>query len=245
MVCHTASGAMGDSSALPSSAAASSPREKNAERTYTPLPRLGESDVHKLLGVDVDANFEEVVVARNFLLEEYRWHEPSREAIELAFEAIMQERLEARNKLGYRPPRTGKRGEAAGYRPAPTFMRRVEDLFDPTITFRTLINEGVIFIGIAMWALTAGDMSFPMGAAVTYSIYKFLSKRTKVNPDGPFFMNNPIVGAVFATAVSLAISFGVTTVATVPLMKYIEGSSQQVSCFLITLMLGSFSVYLK
>jgi ATP-dependent HslUV protease ATP-binding subunit HslU len=42
-----------------------------------------------------DASFEEVQNARNFLYEQYRWHEPSRESIELAFEAILKVRAGA------------------------------------------------------------------------------------------------------------------------------------------------------
>lgn len=37
-----------------------------------------------------DASFEEVQEARNFLVEQYREHEPSRECIELALDAILQ-----------------------------------------------------------------------------------------------------------------------------------------------------------
>lgn len=46
----------------------------------------------RLLGLGKDAAFEEVQDARNYLYELYRWHEPSREAIELAFDRITQVR---------------------------------------------------------------------------------------------------------------------------------------------------------
>lgn len=39
-----------------------------------------------------DASFEEVQEARNFLVEQYNRHEPSRESIELALDAILQAR---------------------------------------------------------------------------------------------------------------------------------------------------------
>ncbi len=44
----------------------------------------------------------------------YRAHEASREAIELAFDAILQEKMKARAKYGFRPPRTGRKTDAAG-----------------------------------------------------------------------------------------------------------------------------------
>lgn len=48
--------------------------------------------VRRLLGLGRDAGFEEVQDARNYLFETYRWHEPSREAIELAFDTVIQVR---------------------------------------------------------------------------------------------------------------------------------------------------------
>ena len=44
----------------------------------------------------------------------YRAHEASREAIELAFDAILQEKMKVRAKFGFRPPRTGRKTDAAG-----------------------------------------------------------------------------------------------------------------------------------
>lgn len=44
----------------------------------------------RLLGISDQADFEEVVDARNYLVELYKWHEESRESIELAFDTIIQ-----------------------------------------------------------------------------------------------------------------------------------------------------------
>ena len=52
------------------------------------FPRLKERDPFKRLGIERDASFEEFQEARNFLVEQYRAHEPSREAIELAFDSV-------------------------------------------------------------------------------------------------------------------------------------------------------------
>ena len=47
-------------------------------------------------------------------MQTYRAHEASREAIELAFDAILQEKMKVRAKYGFRPPRTGRKTDAAG-----------------------------------------------------------------------------------------------------------------------------------
>lgn len=136
----------------------------------------------RLLGLGRDAGFEEVQDARNYLYELYRWHEPSREAIELAFDSIIQvrtgkqsgtgpcgtairpnshlnillrcvdtqEKLKVRHKFGFQPIRLGRRGDVFGAAKA-SWEKKIYDLVDPTITVRTLINEGSVFIALALW----------------------------------------------------------------------------------------------
>lgn len=44
-----------------------------------------------------------------FFMQEYKWHAPSREAIELAYDSILQEKMNVRNKFGFKPRRTGRK----------------------------------------------------------------------------------------------------------------------------------------
>eukprot|EP00878_Enallax_costatus_P019145 GHUV01020188.1.p1 GENE.GHUV01020188.1~~GHUV01020188.1.p1 ORF type:complete len:126 (+),score=33.24 GHUV01020188.1:139-516(+) len=59
---------------------------------YKPFSRLRERNPYRLLGVSKEASFEEIQDARNYLYEQYKWHEPSREAIEMAFDKLLQVR---------------------------------------------------------------------------------------------------------------------------------------------------------
>lgn len=61
-----------------------------------------------------------------------------------------QKHLGRRYKFGFRPPRTGRRGEALG-ETRNSMWSRVASLFDPTVTSRTLINEGAVFGAFALW----------------------------------------------------------------------------------------------
>jgi hypothetical protein len=56
-----------------------------------------------------------------------------------------------RFKFGFSPPRYGKRGEAIGAGRRASLMDRVMSLFDPTVTMRTIINEGAVFGAFALW----------------------------------------------------------------------------------------------
>lgn len=191
-----------------------------------------------------EASFEEVQDARNYLVEQYKWHEPSKEAIELAFDDILQERIRARQKLGFRPPKTGRRTDLVGETRVSLWQQFVS-IFDPTITTRTLVNEALVFGAFAVWALFSADQSFPLAAAFGYSVYKFQDKRTKRNPDGPFFGGNAIVGALLATVANLAIACAAMAVVTNPLASLMGSTARQVGAFLVVMVTGVLNVYVK
>jgi hypothetical protein len=229
-----------------------------------PFPRRHERDPRRLLGVDPDASFDEVQDARNYLSERYRLHAPSREAIELAFDALLQEHLQDRSRFGFRPPATGmsRRGRgvfgagvgsgggkaaSASSSGLSALLSKFRSLWDPTVTTRTIINEGSVFAALAVWALFAGEQSFPTVAAVAYCIYQFKTKRVKRDPEGPFFVNSPTAGAVLSTACCMAVAVGLGTglePVVVSVMNGVVGQAQA-KAFVTIAALGSLGVALK
>lgn len=211
---------------------------------YKPFSRLSERDPYRVLGLGKDAGFEEIQDARNYLYEIYRWHEPSREAIELAFDTIVQEKLKVRHKLGFQPIRMGRRGGVIGEMRA-TWDKKFNDLFDPTITVRTLINEGVVFMMLGLWAMFSTDQSFPLAGSFAYSVYKFQQKRVKRDPEGPFLAGNPIVGAILSTVFNFAFVCGLLALLTPPLAPLLGANFGQFSTLSVVLAVGALNVYLK
>eukprot|EP00873_Tetraselmis_striata_P018852 jgi/Tetstr1/439116/TSEL_002981.t1 len=176
--------------------------EKAAEASsgdFSVFPRIKESDPYRKLAVSRDADFEEIQDARNFLVDQYRWHEQSRESIELAFEKILNEKMRVRHRLGFRPPKRGRKTDAEGDAPPETLVDRVKDMLEPSVPVVTLVNEGAIYLALAVWAAIqsgAADPILPMGLALGYSTYKVFQKRNSRNPDGPYLGNSPIFGAL-------------------------------------------------
>ncbi len=81
----------------------------------------------------------------------YKWDEPSREAIEGAFDSLLETHYKQRKVTGFQPPGIRSRGRGQAALGAPSALDRVKALFDPTVTTRTIINEGAVFGAFALW----------------------------------------------------------------------------------------------
>lgn len=212
------------------------------------FPRLREKDPYKLLGISREASFEEVQEARNYLYEQYRVHEPSRESIELAFDAILQEKMKARHKFGFRPPRIGKRGEAQGDPVKLSLWQQIRSRFEPNVPGTTLVNDGSIFLALGLWAAwqaASSDPTLPIGAAICFCAWKLYDKRSKRDPDGPHWGGSPIWGALVSTILALIAGafMSYALVQIVPLPARVSGEA--FGLLIIALSLGFASIFLK
>lgn len=212
------------------------------------FPRLKVRDPYKRLGITQDASFEEVQEARNFLFEQYKAHEPSRESIELAFDDILQEKMKVRHKFGFRPPQRGKRGEAQGDAPKLSLLQQIRNRMEPSVSSTTLVNDGSIFVALGLWAAwqaASADPTLPLGAALCFCVWKLYDKRNKRDPDGPHLGGSPIWGALITTILALVVSGAVAfvTVQAMPLHHSISGEAAWL--FLLSLGLGFSCIFLK
>lgn len=212
------------------------------------FPRLKERDPFKRLGIDRDASFEEIQEARNFLVEQYRAHEPSREAIELAFDDILQQTMKSRNRFGFRPPQRGRRGDAAGEAPRQSLWERLLSKFEPNVPGTTLVNDGSIFVALGVWAAwqaASSDPTLPLGAAICFCAWKLYDKRSKRDPEGPHLGGSPVWGALGSTLLGLVggALLSVALVQLLPLPPRVTGEAA--GLLLIALSLGFTCIFLK
>lgn len=212
------------------------------------FPRIKERDPYKLLGISKEASFEEIQDARNYLYEQYKEHEPSRESIELAFDSILQSSIKFRHKYGFRPPKTGRRTDATGDPEKISIIQRIKDAFEPNVSSVTLVNDGSIFAALALWAAWqagSSDPTLPLGAAICFCAWKLYDKRNKRNPDGPYWGNSPIWGALVSTVMSLIAGGLISYILAqfIPLPPKI--SIDAMGLFVITMTLGFTCLFLK
>ena len=78
----------------------------------------------------------------------YKAHERSREAIELAYDSILQEKMKVRHKFGFQPPQRGRRRDLQ----ADPLVSSLPDI--PTLQHASLWNTDagpVLLIGLALY----------------------------------------------------------------------------------------------
>ena len=179
----------------------------------------------------------------------YRRHEASREAVEGAFDAILQERMRARHKLGFQPPRAAGRatGPAAAPR-KPSLATRFLSIFDPSVGVTTVVNDGSIFLALAVlaaWQARSTDPTLPLVGAICYCAWRVFDKRKAQSPDGPFFGGSPVWGALGTTLLALVAGLLVSAALAraLPLPPTLRPAS--VGLFVINVTLGAACIFLR
>eukprot|EP00850_Spirogloea_muscicola_P014098 SM000099S25204 [mRNA] locus=s99:178055:179912:- [translate_table: standard] len=140
------------------------------------FPRLGVRDPYKRLGVSRDASNEEIQDARNYLVEQYKGHEKSKEAIESAHDRIIMEKLRLRkgSKINLKANLKKKVGESPAWVQA--LANRIESPKPAVIAQR-----GALFLAIGAWSVinsAEGGPAFQVAVALGLCIY-FLNERIK------------------------------------------------------------------
>lgn len=176
----------------------------------------------------------------------YHGHERSREHIELAFERIMRQSFQSRQKKGFRAGR-GKRGERTRVEEAPTAASRLRGLFDPSITAAVAVRECVAFAAIGLWsAFTAPVNTAAVLVAFGYAAFRSTSRRKIRNPDGPYFGDSPVFGAVLKVVLCMLTAnlLGGGLAVMFPWARY-GILPDQVTAFCLVAFLGPLNLVLK
>merc|ERR1719387_1660581 len=174
------------------------------------FPRIRERNAYTLLGVHKASCPEEIIDAKNYLIEQYKYHDPSREAIESAYEEVVLNKpwrtrlkhgkTQKNNFTGRIESRENKYGP----------LGRLGALFEPTPTAATLLNNGSQYLAIAMWAIaqswTKSEIILPTLTSFGYSVYRMFKKRNIKHSEGSRSVALALFGAL--GYVCLASAFG-------------------------------------
>lgn len=213
-----------------------------------PYPRRHERNPYKRLGIPSDASFEEVMDAKNFLVEQYQGHEPSREAIELAYEAIIDQDFKARRKYGFQPPSTGRKTDLRGDEQKKNLVELFKERLEPALSAAAIVNDGAIFAILGLWAAIMSstyDPTLPLGGAMCFCGWRLFSKRRIRSPEGPYWGNSPVWGALLTTLIGLVVGGLVSwlIVQYVPLPSMVQPES--IGIFIIFLLLAATCIFFK
>lgn len=179
-------------------------------------------------------------------VQEYAEHERSREHVEAAYEKIVSQSFKARQKKGYRPGR-GKRGDRVAFEIPPSRLQRLLSCVERGTTLASFARDYLVYIVLGIWNM----MSFPLNSAPLlimcgWAVFKLTRKRQIRNPEGPYFGESPVFGAVFQTALSLLAAF-VIAQWVAPVLPWHEAGliDVQGQQLLQALFLGLLNIFLK
>ena len=167
------------------------------------FPRVKERDPYRRLGIDAEANFEEVQDARNYLVEQYRGHEAGVEAIEDAFDRIIKQKLVVRKKAKSMKAAMKKKKDDDYL---PPFLERLKEQFARPDD-QTLIRRAVLYAIMIGWAIvqSGGNPAFQLFVGFGTTVFFLNQKRGgDRNALGRDFINafvflilGALVGSVF------------------------------------------------
>ncbi|EEH51482.1 uncharacterized protein MICPUCDRAFT_49238 [Micromonas pusilla CCMP1545] len=130
------------------------------------FPRTKERDPYRRLGISDESTFEEVQDARNYLVETYRAHVAGVEAIEQAFDKIINDRLSTRKKAKGMKKALRKQKKGENY--VPPFMERLKAQFEkPDQT--TIMRRALMYAIMMGWAIVSAGNA-PSGPAFQMAI---------------------------------------------------------------------------
>lgn len=129
-----------------------------------------------------------------------------------------------------------------------SLWQRVRSAVEPSVPVSTLVNDGTVFLVLAVWAgwqSLAAEPTLPLCGALAYAVWKLYDKRTRRDPDGPFFGGNAIWGALAAGMAGLVLGgfavFGAVRFMPIPASV---GTGAPFA-FLLVLLLGVIALYIR
>ncbi|CAG9462038.1 unnamed protein product [Pedinophyceae sp. YPF-701] len=202
------------------------------------FPRRRERNPHKLLGVQKDADFQEIVDAKNYLMARYGKHRDSREAIDMAYDRLISASQQKRKKKGFRPL-SKRRGQTVDL----TLKQRVMRSIDWSVTPIKAANKAVPFALAAATVIQPNleVVSLALMISLVLATWNLFQKKKlerednppDVDDETPSALRSPIWPALGIAAVSSAASimFGTAVFRNLPLPASIADKLVLLSAF--------------
>lgn len=210
------------------------------------FPRIKEKDPHKLLGIGSEASYDEVQEARLFLVEEYKGHKMSVEAIDIAHDKIISQNFKDRKQDGIKfvskggrevkPRQSEAEDEDAG--PLGRFV-------DKRVAKQALLKTVGVFLTVIVWTVATALDSEPT-AQVTVGLIAttfFVQQKRQKKADKE---ENVFWGSVGTAILATAAGWILGNVFPVVFPVLPEGVSVQAICTIFALIAQWFaSTYVK
>lgn len=158
----------------------------------------------------------------------------------------MRASFQSRQKKGFRAGR-GRRGERTRVEEAPTPLSRLRGLLNPSITAAVAARDCVSFAAIGLWsAFTTPVNTASVLVAFGYAAFLSTTRRKIRNPDGPYFGDSPVFGAVLKVVLCMLAAnlIGGALAVVVPWARY-GVMPDHITAFCLVALLGPLNLLFK
>merc|ERR1712176_405263 len=208
------------------------------------FPRLKEKDPYKLLGIGAEASYDEVQEARNFLVEEFKGHKMSVEAIDIAHDKIISQNFKERRQDGIKiNSKNGKRAPPPPVEEEPDGP--LSKFIDTRVAKKALLKTVGVFLSVVVWTVATALDSEPTAQITTGLIACtfFVQQKRQEKADKE---ENVFWGSVGTAIVATAAGWILGNITNVVLPVFPEGVSVQAVCTIFALIAQWFaSTYAK
>lgn len=173
---------------------AAAPRgEPFDEYAIVPFPRVKERDVWRRLGVSQEASYEEIQEARNYLVNEHRTHPEGVEAIETAFDKIIDIKLKERKKVGKITLKPKKEVLEGGW------QERLNKQIARNVPQKVILQRLFIYTFAAVWSVYANAATGPVFQVLcTFVLTTYLIMEKRGGKQFLFGSLRPAIVSLFA-----------------------------------------------
>lgn len=157
------------------------------------FPRVKERDVWRRLGISKQASYEEIQEARNYLVQEHKTHPEGVEAIETAFDKIIDFKLKERKKVGkitLKPKKEVTEG---------SWQQRLSSSIAKNVPQKVILQRAFVYLCIAVWSVYASAATGPVFQVLcSFGLTAYYIMEKRGGKQHLFGALLPSVGALFA-----------------------------------------------
>ncbi|MFP4133957.1 MAG: CPP1-like family protein [Halothece sp.] len=176
---------------------------------------MSEQNPYQQLGVTEDASFEEIQEAKVRLMKEYENDQPSKDAVEAAYDAVIMERLRLRQEGKIKVPERIRFPERAKPpKPSPQQVNQsnspawLQRLLDTPSRNDLLISSGIYLLLVVITLTSNGTASLMLSLGFAGSVYLLNRKESRLGRSLLISLASLLIGVAIGAGLAPIVATG-------------------------------------